>query len=81
MDQAGIGFLILVVAGVMNASFTLPMKFTRNWNWENTWLVYSFLAYFLFPWLSAIVSIPRLFEVYREAGLTAVLLASLFGLG
>jgi len=29
MDNAGTGFLLLVVAGVLNASFALPMKFTR----------------------------------------------------
>ncbi|HLW81082.1 MAG TPA: hypothetical protein VKS20_03475 [Candidatus Acidoferrales bacterium] len=29
---------LLVVAGTMNGSFTLPMKFTRQWVWENTWL-------------------------------------------
>jgi len=30
-----------VVAGVLNASFALPMKFTRRWAWENTWAVWS----------------------------------------
>jgi len=36
MDNAGTGFLLLVVAGVLNASFALPMKFTPRWAWENT---------------------------------------------
>ena len=38
MNQSAIGILLLILAGAMNGSFTLPMKFTRKWAWENTWL-------------------------------------------
>ena len=38
MNQSAIGILLLILAGAMNGSFTLPMKFTKKWAWENTWL-------------------------------------------
>jgi|HubBroStandDraft_6_1064221.scaffolds.fasta_scaffold13351_3 L-rhamnose-H+ transport protein len=81
MDQAGEGFLILVVAGVMNASFTLPMKFTRNWNWENTWLVWTLFALVIFPPLAAFATIPHLGELYGEVAAGLVVTVAIFGLG
>ena len=50
MDQSGLGLFLLFVAGAMNGSFTLPMKFTRNWAWENTWLAWTILPWQFFPW-------------------------------
>src|SRR5260221_3420818 len=81
MDQAGMGFLILLVAGVMNASFTLPMKFTRNWNWENTWLVWTLFALVIFPPLAAFATIPQLGQLYGEVATGLVVTVAIFGAG
>jgi L-rhamnose-H+ transport protein len=81
MDQAGVGFLILLVAGVMNASFTLPMKFTRNWNWENTWLVWTLFALVIFPPLAAFATIPNLAQLYGEVATGLVVTVTIFGAG
>ena len=81
MDQAGMGFLILLVAGVMNASFTLPMKFTRNWNWENTWLVWTLFALVIFPPLAAFATIPHLGQLYCEVATGLVVTVAIFGAG
>lgn len=80
MDGASGGFALLVVAGVMNASFTLPMKFTKKWAWENTWAVWSLCALIVMPLIAAIATVPRLGTVYgAEPG--SVLLVALCGLG
>ncbi len=42
----------------------LPMKFTRRWEWENTWLVFSFSAYLLLPWLIAWLTLPHLLAIF-----------------
>jgi L-rhamnose-H+ transport protein len=81
MDQAGVGFLILLLAGVMNASFTLPMKFTRNWNWENTWLVWTLFALVIFPPLAAFATIPHLGQLYGEVATGLVVTVAIFGAG
>jgi L-rhamnose-H+ transport protein len=59
----------------------LPLKFARDWKFDNIWLLYSFLAYLLAPWLVAAATVPKLGEVYAEAGLLTCLLTALFGLG
>ncbi|HEX8880083.1 MAG TPA: L-rhamnose/proton symporter RhaT [Candidatus Acidoferrum sp.] len=81
MESTGSGFLLLVVAGVMNASFALPMKFTKRWAWENTWAVWSALALLLMPLIAAVITIPRLSQVYAQAGTRSVVLVAICGMG
>jgi L-rhamnose-H+ transport protein len=81
MDNASTGFLLLVVAGVLNASFALPMKFTRRWAWENTWAVWSALALLLMPLTAAVITVPQLSHVYAQAGTRSVALVAACGLG
>ncbi len=81
MDQSALGFLLLFVAGAMNGSFTLPMKFTREWAWENTWLVWTIFALVIFPPLLTFLTVPALGEVYAQTGMAPVLSAAAFGAG
>lgn len=81
MSDATSGILLLVVAGIMNANFTLPMKFTKKWAWENTWLVWTIVALLIFPPLMAYFTIPGLGDVYRQTGLAPVLVVAACGAG
>jgi L-rhamnose-H+ transport protein len=67
MNSTEIGLLILTAAGLMNASFTLPMKFTRRWAWENTWLVFTVVSLVLMPAAAALFTVPDLAVVYRSS--------------
>ena len=68
MNDTGFGFLLLVAASLMNSTFTLPMKFTRRWAWENTWLAWTIFALILLPTTAALFTLPDLDAVYRAAG-------------
>ncbi len=57
---------IIFLGGALNGSFALPMKRTRCWRWENTWLVFSIAALVVLPWLLAIGFVPHLGELYRQ---------------
>jgi L-rhamnose-H+ transport protein len=81
MNETATGLSLLFLAGVMNGSFALPMKFTRNWAWENTWLVWTICALFVFPLLLAYSTIPQLSRVYSQAGFSIILLVALCGAG
>lgn len=81
MQETVLGILLLIVAGVMNANFTVPMKFTTRWAWENTWLAFSIFALLMMPVAMALFTIPNLGGVYREAGTGVVLLVAACGLG
>jgi L-rhamnose-H+ transport protein len=61
-----LGVLFLVLAGAMNGSFTLPMKFTRQWAWENTWLAWTIFALGIFPPLLTFSTIPHPGAVYQQ---------------
>jgi L-rhamnose-H+ transport protein len=80
MSDATTGISLLVVAGVMNAAFAIPMKFTKKWAWENTWGVFSVYALLLMPVTVAYLTVPRLGEVYAVAGTRNVLLVAACGL-
>lgn len=80
MSEAAVGIVLLVIAGVMNAAFAIPMKFTRKWAWENTWAVWSVYALFLMPVIAALVTVRQIGSVYAEAGIESVLLVALCGL-
>lgn len=83
MDKSalGIGLILLILAGVMEGGFTLLLKYTPKWQWENTWGAGSLMALVLVPWPLAIITVPGLFNVYRHSSLTAVVTAILFGAG
>jgi L-rhamnose-H+ transport protein len=81
MNEAGFGFLLLIVAGVMNASFTLPMKFMRRWAWENTWLAWTVVALLVLPVAVTLSTVPHLAEVYRSAATGNLLSVIGFGTG
>ena len=80
MDQSAVGLFLLFVAGVMNGSFTLPMKFTRKWAWENTWLGWTIFALAIFPVALTFLTVPSPGEVYRQTG-SAWLIPAAFGAG
>lgn len=81
MGDATTGLLLLLVAGVTNASFTLPMKFTRRWAWENTWLIWTIFALIVLPPVVTLLTVPRVGEVYAEAGPGLILTVAAFGAG
>lgn len=81
MSATSTGIATLIVAGITNASFTVPMKYTRKWAWENTWLVWTGFALVILPLAVTFVTIPNLSVVYRSAPLDTILEVCGFGAG
>lgn len=81
MSVSAPSLLLLVAAGVMNASFTLPMKYTHRWAWENIWLVWSVFALLLLPLLTTIETLPHIAAIYHSTPLTLILEVIGFGVG
>lgn len=73
MQSTAGGMCLLILAGVMNASFSLPMKFVRSWAWENTWLLWSVFALLVLPGALAVAAIPSCGDILREHGNVVVL--------
>ena len=62
---------MVMAAGALNGTFTVPMKKTNKWAFENVWLVYSIVAMGAMNWTIALITVPHLLSVYENAGLAA----------
>lgn len=76
-----LGLTLTLLAGLMSGNCMLPMKFSRGWQWENIWLVFSVVSLILLPWALALVFVDRLFAVYGSLSLADFSVPFLFGAG
>jgi L-rhamnose-H+ transport protein len=74
-----LGMAIILVSGALNGSFPAPMKYSRRWQWENTWLVFAVVALLLAPCLLAVGLVPGLTELYRGAAARLLVYPLVFG--
>lgn len=77
----GLGVSLGIISGVFLGSFALPMKKIKIWNWENTWIMYSFWALVVFPWILAFLTVPSLPSVYLSVSISTIITVFLFGAG
>lgn len=73
------GGLLLVLAGLMNGSFALPMKRMPRWKWENIWLLWAMLALLFMPLLLVSLSVPRYWTGLGEVPAASLLLVIAYG--
>jgi L-rhamnose-H+ transport protein len=78
-DHFWLGMAIIFISGALNGAFPLPMKYTRVWKWENTWLVFAATALLVVPWLLAISFVPHLGNVYGGVSRSALFAPMIFG--
>ena len=75
------GLVAVLAGGVFQGAVLLPMKFTRRWRWENTWLCFSAVAYLLAPWFLALLLVPGFPAMLEDVPGQAIRSTILFGLG
>ena len=75
------GYVLVIVAGIVQGAFILPMKSTKKWAWENTWFVYASTGFLILPWLFVLLTIPHPATVLATTSLRSLLLVEGFGLG
>jgi L-rhamnose-H+ transport protein len=76
-----LGLATIVFSGVLIASFAAPMKLSRTWNWENSWLVYATLALLLIPAALVLWAVPNPIAFYATIPMRTLLPSLLFGFG
>jgi L-rhamnose-H+ transport protein len=75
----GVGLLWLLIAGIMQGAFPLPMKFAGKWKWEHLWGCYSLLAFLVLPFVTAALTVPHFAQVYSGASPKTVWWIIVFG--
>lgn len=78
--MALLALMLVLLAGGMNGSFAVPMKYTHGWRWEHTWLVWAMLGMLVIPLVVAGFTVPHLWEIYLGAGIRPVELTALYGM-
>lgn len=74
------GALLATTSGVMNGSFTLPMRFLGRWEWENVWSLFVVFSCLLMPAAIMTIVAPQSWAVLAQAPVRAVAIAALAGL-
>jgi L-rhamnose-H+ transport protein len=76
-----LGFALILLGGIMEGSYSFPLKLNSKWDWEHTWGAGSLMALLLVPWPLAFWTVPNLAQVYHESSWSAIFWALLFGAG
>lgn len=75
------GFLLVLLAGLLQGTFVLPMTLVRRWSWEHTWATFSLLGMFVFNWIITFTLIPQIGAVYSLSPPRSLVVLALFGAG
>lgn len=75
------GFLLVLLAGLLQGSFILPMTLVKRWSWEHTWATFSLLGMLVFNWIITLLFVPNIFAVYAASPGRDLAILALFGLG
>ncbi|PKQ61041.1 rhamnose/proton symporter RhaT [Labilibaculum filiforme] len=79
MEFAFIPFVLVLFASVFQGSFGLGMKFMAPLKWEAWWLVHATVAMLIVPIVWALLVVPDLFGVIKQAPSQAIWIGMLFG--
>ena len=75
------GFLLVLLAGLLQGTFILPMTLVRRWSWEHTWATFSLLGMFVFNWIITLLFVPNIFAAYAASPPRDLAILALFGMG
>ena len=75
------GIALTLAAGLMSGNCMLPMKLTKAWKFENTWLVFTIVSLAILPWGLAAALVAHLGMTYEGMTLSGLAIPFLFGAG
>ena len=74
-----LGLTLAVVSGLMNGTFTLPMRYLGRWSWENVWALFILVSCLFMPVVIAATTVSNLSEVLHQAPTRAIVMAVVCG--
>ena len=80
MTEFLIAFSLVAFAGLINGSFAAPLKFVEKWNYENSWLLFGILAFFILPLITVFLLAPNALMAFSFLSSNKILVIILGGL-
>jgi len=74
-----LGIMLAVASGLMNGTFTLPMRYLGRWSWENVWALFIVVSCVAMPPLMVLLSVRHPFQVLAAAPARPELIALITG--
>ncbi|MFC3562633.1 L-rhamnose/proton symporter RhaT [Pedobacter jamesrossensis] len=74
-----LGLVLHAIGGFASGSFLIPFKRVKDWAWESSWLISGVAAWIIMPWLTGYLTIPDLFNLFRDVDSSTLLWCLLFG--
>lgn len=75
-----VGLGAVVLAGMLQGLFAVPMKYASGWRYENIWLVFSLFGMVVLPWLLTMATVPQTATVYSMTSAGTLFRIAGFGL-
>jgi len=75
-----LGVLLHGIGALFAATCYTPQKKVKRWSWQTYWLTQASFCWFLLPIIGAVLTIPDLANVLREAPRSAMLNSFLLGM-
>jgi L-rhamnose-H+ transport protein len=73
------GTLLAVISGLMNGSFTLPMRFLGRWEWEHVWSLFIAISCLVMPAVIISLIAPQSWVLIVHAPAGAIAIAAVAG--
>jgi L-rhamnose-H+ transport protein len=73
------GTFLAVLSGMMNGSFTLPMRFLGRWEWENVWALFILVSCLMLPAAILTITAPQSWVILTHAPAGPIWIAILTG--
>jgi L-rhamnose-H+ transport protein len=74
-----LGLAFAVVSGLMNGTFTLPMRYLGKWEWENVWSVFIVVSCLAMPAAVAATTVTNLQHALSLAPTSSIVIAIITG--
>ncbi len=74
-----LGVLYHAIGGLAAASFYIPYKRVKKWNWEVYWLAGGFFSWIIAPWLLAMIILPQTPQIIAAVPFKTLFITWLFG--
>lgn len=73
------GIIFAIIAGILNGTFTLPMRFLGRWSWENVWALFIVVCCVAMPVFFVWATIPGFASVLAASPLHSIVVATVTG--